>query len=48
MNPDFFCMGSFKKGQLCNTNTFATPEELNNGERYFDVKEMEVYQIKLL
>jgi len=48
MNPDFFCMGSCKKGQLCNTNTFATPEELNNGERYFDVKEMEVYQIKLL
>ena len=48
LNPDIFCMGSCKKGQLCKTNTFATPNELNNGEGYFDVKEMEVYQIKLI
>ena len=47
-NPDFFCMGSCKKGQLCFSNTFATPQELNNGETSFDVKEMEVYQIILL
>ena len=46
--PDFFCMGSCKKGELCDANTFATPKELNNGEKNFDVKEMEVYQIKLL
>ena len=46
LNPDIFCMGSCKKGQICNTNTFATVKELNNGENYFDVKEMEVYQIK--
>ena len=45
--PDFFCMGSCKKGQLCDSNTFATPKELNNGETTFDVKEMEVYQIIL-
>lgn len=48
LNPDFFCMGSCKKGQICNTNTFATVKELNNGESYFDVKEMEVYQIRLV
>ena len=48
LNPDIFCMGSCKKGQLCKTNTFATPNELNNGEEFFDVKEMEVYQIKLI
>ena len=47
-NPDFFCMGSCKNGQICNTNTFATVKELNNGEKYFDVKEMEVYQIKFI
>ena len=47
-NPDIFCMGSCKKGQICNTNTFATVKELNNGEQYFDVKEMEVYQIKFI
>ena len=46
-NPDFFCMGSCKKGKLCDFNTFATPKELNNGETTFDVKEMEVYQIIL-
>lgn len=46
-NPDFFCMGSCKNGQLCEYNTFATPKELNNGEKTFDVKEMEVYQIIL-
>ena len=47
-DPDFFCMGSCKSGNLCESNTFATPKELNNGETYFNVKEMEVYQIKLL
>ena len=47
-NPDIFCMGSCKKGQLCNKNTFARPNDLNNGEKYFDVNEMEVYQIQLL
>ena len=41
-------MGSCKSGNLCDKNTFATPKELNNGETYFNVKEMEVYQIKLL
>ena len=40
-------MGSCKKGNLCGSNTFATPKELNNGEKTFDVKEMEVYQIIL-
>ena len=46
--PDFFCMGSCKRGELCDeNNTFATPKELNNGEKSFEVKEMEVYQIKL-
>lgn len=47
-NPDIFCMGSCKKGQLCHSNTFATPKDLNNGEEYFDVNEMEVFQIQLL
>jgi len=47
-NPDFFCMGSCKKGELCDKNTFATPKELNNGETSFTVKEMEVYQIILI
>ena len=47
-DPDILCMGSCKKGLLCDKNTFATPKELNNGEKNFDVKEMEVYQIKLL
>ena len=44
--PDFFCMGSCKRGELCNSNTIATKEELNNGDSNFEVKEMEVYQIK--
>ena len=44
--PDFFCMGTCERGSLCNKkNTFATKEELNNGDSKFDVKEMEVYQI---
>ncbi len=47
-NPDFYCMGSCSNGRLSNSNTFATPQELNNGESSFNVKEMEVYQIKLL
>ena len=47
-NPDIFCMGSCRKGQICNCNTFANSKELNNGESFFDVKEMEVYKIKLL
>ena len=47
-DPDIFCMGSCKEGSLCTSNTFATPEELNNGETTFDVKEMEVYQIKFI
>ena len=46
-NPDFFCMGTCKSGDLCDENTFATPVELNNGDSSFEVKEMEVYQIKL-
>ena len=41
-------MASCKKGKLCDKNTFATPKDLNNGEKYFDVNEMEVYQIQLL
>ena len=45
-NPDFYCMGSCERGSLCNKNTFATKEELNNGDSSFEVKEMEVYQIK--
>ena len=44
--PDFYCMGSCERGRLCNENTFATKEELNNGDSRFEVKEMEVYQIK--
>ena len=44
--PDFYCMGSCERGSLCNKNTFATKEELNNGDSSFEVKEMEVYQIK--
>ena len=47
-NPDIYCMGSCKRGNICSQNTFATKEELNNGESSFEVKEMEVYQIKLL
>lgn len=47
-NPDIFCMGSCKKGKICESNTFATSKELNNGESSFDVKEMEVYKIKLI
>ena len=46
-DPDIFCMGSCKTGKICSQNTFATKEELNNGESSFEVKEMEVYQIKL-
>ena len=46
-NPDFYCMDTCKRGNLCNSNTFATPKELNNGDSSFEVKEMEVYQIKL-
>ena len=45
-NPDFYCMGSCERGGLYNKNTFATKEELNNGDSSFEVKEMEVYQIK--
>ena len=45
-SPDFYCMGSCEKGGLCNENTFATKKELNNGDSNFEVKEMEVYQIK--
>jgi hypothetical protein len=37
-NPDIFCMGNCKKGQLCSTIIFAKPEELNNGEKTFDIK----------
>ena len=44
--PDFYCMGSCERGGLYNKNTFATKEELNNGDSSFEVKEMEVYQIK--
>ena len=47
-NPDIFCMKTCEKGQICNSNTFATKEELNNGDSKFEVKEMEVYQIKLI
>ena len=47
-SPDIYCMGSCKKGRLCTENTYAKPEELNNGEKEFEVKEMEVYQIILL
>ena len=46
--PDLFCMGTCKKGQICNEETFATKEHLNNGESEFEVKEMEVYQIKFI
>ena len=46
-NPDFYCMDTCKRGNLCSSNTFATPKELNNGDSSFEVKEMEVYQIKL-
>jgi len=46
-NPDIYCMGTCRKGYLCSENTFATKEELNNGESSFEVKEMEVYQIRL-
>jgi len=45
-NPDFYCMGSCERGSLCDENTFATKKELNNGDSSFEVKEMEVYQIK--
>ena len=45
-NPDFYCMGSCERGSLCDKNTFATKEELNNGDSDFEIKEMEVYQIK--
>ena len=48
VNPDIFCRDSCKKGKICSENTFATKKELNNGESNFEVKEMEVYQIKLL
>ena len=41
-------MGSCKSGYICSSNTFATKEELNNGESSFEVKEMEVFQIKLI
>ena len=44
--PDFYCVGSCERGGLYNKNTFATKEELNNGDSSFEVKEMEVYQIK--
>ena len=47
-NPDIFWMGSYKTGKICGENTFATKEESNNGEKNFEVKEMEVYQIKLI
>jgi len=47
-SPDIYCMDSCKKGNICSKNTFATKEELNNGESYFEVKEMEVFQIKLI
>ena len=47
-SPDIYCMGNCKRGGIYSSNTFATKEELNNGESSFEVKEMEVFQIKLI
>ena len=47
-NQNIFCRNSCKAGQICSQNTFANKEDLNNGDKNFEVKEMEVFQIKFI